>query len=326
MNKYRRLNQLATYLHDAPLPKPLSQLAFQYQCTEKTVRRDIATLAAEQNAPYFVHDNQVHCDQVKASKLEINGQWLDREELMALFALHHLLDSLTDKALHPELKPFQTRIEQLLGAQQPQLSAEAGSDWIKRIKLIDVAQRPICEQVFETLVKALHHPHAIRIHYWQRRTDKVEIRTLTPLQLVRYKDNWKLDGWCHHKNAHRQFSLDAIKTVEMLDQPATEIDLTQLTDQLQSSYGIFSGQANHTAILAFDPFIARWVKDEQWHPEQQSRWREDGRYELSLPYHHDIELIQDILKYGPQVEVLGPNTLRQKVRDHLHKALEKYED
>ena len=322
MNKYRRLNQLATYLHESPLPKPLCQLAYQYQCSEKTVRRDIATLAAEQNAPYFVHDNQVHCDQAKASQLEINGQWLDREELMALFALHHLLDSLTDKVLHPELKPFQTRIEQLLGGEQPQ---EAGSDWIKRIKLVEMAQRPMSEQVFETLVKALHHPQSIRIHYWQRRTDKVEVRTLTPLQLVRYKDNWKLDAWCESKKAHRQFSLDAIESVEVLDQPATEIDLTQLTDQLQSSYGIFSGQANHTAVLAFDPFIARWVKDEQWHPKQQSRWREDGRYELSLPYHHDIELIQDILKYGPQVEVLAPENLRQKIRDQLKKALGKHE-
>lgn len=39
----------------------------------------------------------------------------------------------------------------------------------------------------------------------------------------------------------------------------------------------------------------------------------DGNYQLDVPYGKDWELIQDILKQGPDVEVLSPDGLRQKV-------------
>jgi len=45
---------------------------------------------------------------------------------------------------------------------------------------------------------------------------------------------------------------------------------------------------------------------------------------LTIPYKHDTELIQDILKYGPEVEVLAPPQLRQKVKQRLEETLKHY--
>jgi predicted DNA-binding transcriptional regulator YafY len=43
-----------------------------------------------------------------------------------------------------------------------------------------------------------------------------------------------------------------------------------------------------------------------------------------LPYKNDTELIQDILKYGPEVEVVAPPELRQKVKQRIKQMLERY--
>ena len=60
------------------------------------------------------------------------------------------------------------------------------------------------------------------------------------------------------------------------------------------------------AELRFTPQRARWVSREAWHPEQKSSYDDEGRYILSVPYSDDRELVMDILKFGPEVEVRGP--------------------
>lgn len=39
----------------------------------------------------------------------------------------------------------------------------------------------------------------------------------------------------------------------------------------------------NAAVLRFTPQRARWVAEEQWHPQQQGRMLEDGSYELRIP-------------------------------------------
>jgi len=77
-------------------------------------------------------------------------------------------------------------------------------------------------------------------------------------------------------------------------------------------------------VLRFNAERARWVAREQWHPQQQSRWLDDGSFELTLPYGNPTELIMDILRFGPDVEVIAPPALRQQVIKRLRDSLQKY--
>jgi len=67
------------------------------------------------------------------------------------------------------------------------------------------------------------------------------------------------------------------------------------------------------------------VAEEQWHPEQQGYFLNDGSYELRIPYNNPTELIMDICRYGPDVEVLEPDSLRQAVSRRLKDAASKYD-
>jgi proteasome accessory factor C len=48
----------------------------------------------------------------------------------------------------------------------------------------------------------------------------------------------------------------------------------------------------------------------------------DGFYLLEFPYSNDGELVMDVLRYGPDVEVPGSASLRRKVRERLEEAAE----
>jgi len=141
---------------------------------------------------------------------------------------------------------------------------------------------------------------------------------------VHYRDNWYLDAWCHEREALRSFSLDRIATAQRQSAVAQEVNVQTLELHYTQAYGIFAGEATHTAQLHFSAKRARWVADEQWHPQQQARFLDDGRYELRIPYRDPRELVMDILKYGADIEVVAPEELRQKVKEALIAAVEQY--
>ena len=71
------------------------------------------------------------------------------------------------------------------------------------------------------------------------------------------------------------------------------------------------------ATLRFSPTRARWVAHERWHPEQRGRFEADGQFVLDVPFTDPRELMMDVLKYGAEVEVLGPPELASTVREEV---------
>lgn len=112
--------------------------------------------------------------------------------------------------------------------------------------------------------------------------------------------------------------------VKPLSQAATEISETLLNQEFTTAYGIFAGCPTTDAILRFSPACARWVSREEWHPQQKASIDEHGYYILCLPYAHDTELMMDIMRYGPDVEVLAPDSLREKIQQRLELTLKNY--
>jgi predicted DNA-binding transcriptional regulator YafY len=77
-------------------------------------------------------------------------------------------------------------------------------------------------------------------------------------------------------------------------------------------------------VLHFTAQRARWVANEIWHPQQEGALQLDGSYILKLPYAHEPELVMDVMKYGADVEVLAPASLREAVASQLRAAAARY--
>ncbi|MGH8618448.1 MAG: helix-turn-helix transcriptional regulator [Burkholderiales bacterium] len=77
-----------------------------------------------------------------------------------------------------------------------------------------------------------------------------------------------------------------------------------------NGYGIFGGKNVQWARLRFNPESARWVRHEEWHPDQRLTDEPDGSLVMELPFADERELTMDVLKHGSRVEVVGPAALR----------------
>ncbi len=132
------------------------------------------------------------------------------------------------------------------------------------------------------------------------------------------------NAWDHEREALRSFALDRVRHPRPGEGRARDLPETELDQHLASSYGIFSGAPKATATIRFSAHAARWVADEHWHSKQEGRHLPDGGYELKLPYSNPRELLMDILRYGPDAEIVEPASLRNEVRILLQLALAAY--
>lgn len=195
---------------------------------------------------------------------------------------------------------------------------------MNRIRIIPMAQRQVKGEHFQLITHALVQRKQIELVHFSRQTGKTTERQVSPQRLVYYRDNWYLDAYCHLRNDLRSFAVDAINGVQLLEQPAKDVSESDLREMFETSYGIFNGKNRQVAKLKFTHFRAQWVAREIWHPDQVGEVHPDGSYTLEVPYGEDWELIQDILRQGADVEVLGPEVLRKKVRDTIQQMLGTY--
>lgn len=286
-----------------------------------TLKRDLATLRQRLNLP-VVYDRQLGGYRLEAhhGKRELPGLWLSPEELVALATLQQLLANFAPGLLADKLSPLKERLGSLLHDIDLDSLGLA-----QRIRVVHAGQRSLPPSAFENVAAATLARKRLHIHHHNRETGTTLERTVSPQQLVHYRDNWYLDAWCHLRGALRSFAVDAIERSEVMNnEMAYDMEPDALKAATQASYGIFSGKPTARAQIKFSPQRARWVSGEHWHPEQTGQWLPDGSYLLEVPYSDDRELISDILRHGPHCEVLAPHTLRERVRRTLQEAAQQY--
>jgi len=315
MQHIDKIFKLHNILRDRRTPITGKAIQEQLECSRATRDRIINYMRERLYAPivydknrngfYYDHDHAQH-------PYELPGLWFNAQELQALLACQHLLANVSGGILQDEIAQLQNRLEKLL-----RLSPGVAKLEIGKFKILNQASRHHNDSVFLNLATALFNSKRLQISYHARSDNRHSQRDVSPQTLVRYRDNWYLDAWCHLRGQLRSFAVDRIALVALLEQSADIIATEQLQQHFAESYGIFSGSAKHLAVLNFSADRARWVADERWHPQQQSQWLDDGRYQLSIPFNDHRELLMDILKHGAEVEVVAPAFLVEAVREQV---------
>jgi predicted DNA-binding transcriptional regulator YafY len=324
MDRYERILTLHRLLKTARYPVTLQHLKDELGCSRATLYRDIAFLRDALGAPIESGEGEesaIRYAAEEAERFELPGLWLTSEELAALLALNELLGRSDPGVLAGALAPFRARIERLLSDH-----ASGRALPIERIRVIASGARKLDQAAFRVVASSLLNRQRLRFRYRARSTDALTERIVSPQRLAHYRDNWYLDGWDHARDALRSFALDRIRDPEMLDESALDRDATELDAHLASSYGICSGAPKAWATIRFSSHASRWVADERWHSQQQGQWLPDGRYELRVPYSNSRELLMDVMKYGPDAEIVAPIPLREEMKIMLQLALGAYQE
>jgi len=287
-----------------------------------TLKRDLQYLRERMDAPieYDALANGYRFGQQwRGQQHELPGVWFSEKELHALLTMHQMLASLDEEGiLSRHLQPMFDKLTGMLGVDE----AEA-KELTRRVKLISTAKRRVPSEYFETVGSAVVKRQRLKLNYRRRGASVLAAseRIVSPQRLVHYRNTWYLDAWCHQSEGFRRFALDAMEGAELLPDNAKTVATKELEAELDQGYGIFAGGRAQQADLVFSAEAAQWVSREEWHPAQRSRWLDDGRWRLEVPYVDATELLMDLLRHAGQVEVQGPPDLREAYARRLREAV-----
>jgi len=318
MDKLDRIFQLHAILNKRRMPISLEALVDRMDCSRPTVFRAISTLKDQLGAP-IVHDGGGYRYENADGRYDLPGLWFSAAELQALVIIQRFLNELGGGLLEERFALLSKRIEELTSKKHLNLGEVA-----KRIRMPALAARAT-GPAFQGIVGATLQRRKLWIEYRSRTSDQRSERTVSPQRVTRYRESWYLDAWDEGKSELRTFAIDRISRHYVVPGRARDADERMLEEHFSSGYGIFSGKADKVAVLSFSEESARWVADEQWHPQQVGQYQRDGRYELRIPYGQSRELVMDILRHGCHVKVIEPRVLAEEVKDELVRALRQYE-
>ena len=82
---------------------------------------------------------------------------------------------------------------------------------------------------------------------------------------------------------------------------------------LGSSFGVMTGKGLFNVKLRFNPKVAGFIKETDWHPSQKMCELPDGGIIVTMHLSDLKEVKRWILGWGENVEVLSPKKLREGV-------------
>jgi len=299
-----------------------SEILSSLEISTATFKRDLTKLRDRLNLP-IVYDRNLRGYRLDKER-SVNGfssVIFSKEEILVFSTIQYILTQFEPHLFNSTLKPLKAKIEFMLND-----IGLSESEVISRIKFLYSRKRTLNYDIFEVMLSATFNRKKLSITYIESQS-KINIeRTISPQQLIYYKDNWYVDAWCHYRNDVRTFAIDAIQSCTIMNEQAKELNVAEIKKILRVDYGIFMGDDQQWAKIKINSNNASWVIREEWHPNQKIHLDRDGWLILDVPYSDTREILAEILKLGNNAIVLAPLELKNSHMDALKQTLANYND
>lgn len=315
------LDRLLTFynlLQYSKYPVSMSRLTDELGCSDKQVYKLRRQIESAFKVSINTGKGGFSFDDEDGEKNSVPGLWFKSDEIEVLIYLEKLLEDLGTGIFSSLLMPIKGHMEKLLDSNDSSIE-----ELRNKVKLISIGSREVCPKTLRTSLSATLSGKKLKILYKKVGCSE-EYRVISPQIIYRYKDNWYVYAWCDLRNSLRTFSLNRVKEQTVLEQSGKTIGNDVLIKNFESTYGIFSGEQEFIAKIAFYGVAADEVSQEIWHPQQKGTLSDDGVYYLELPCGNPQELIMDIMRWGPLAKVIYPDMLKDDLTEQVKKMLELY--
>ena len=144
---------------------------------------------------------------------------------------------------------------------------------------------------------------------------------LHPYHLLAYHGNWYLLAHNLEKDRMATFALSRFRQVEGTGETFRRAPDFDANAYAREAFGITRGEKTLRVRLLFEPKLAVYIMERDWHPSQQFTRRPDGRVEMRMETTGRQELTRWVLSWMPDVRVLAPKSLKARIEEKLRDGL-----
>jgi predicted DNA-binding transcriptional regulator YafY len=282
-------------------------LSAELEVSAKTVMRDIEFMRDRLGLP-LEYDAVKHGFRYTAAVRDFPTMKVSQGEVAALLLAQQSLEQFRGTPFERPLTGAFRKLSQSLGGDMEVAWHELEQALSVRRSGVGLADM----QVFDALAKAVTDREEIEFSYHKLAGEKPEKRTVRPYHLGCIEDQWYLFGHDAARGAIRTFALPRIRGVERTGTKFRRPKDFSVGKLLEGSFAVFEGRNAKPVKILFRGVAARLVAERSWHPTQKIK--PHGKH-AALTMHVGLspDLVQWILGWGGEAEVLGPAELRQRV-------------
>jgi predicted DNA-binding transcriptional regulator YafY len=314
----------------------IDELAARTGVTTRTIRRDLEALQTAGFPLYDeLHDGKRYWTLEHRAFRRLDQTAFTISELSALYFSRTLVECLAATPFHADVR---SAFEKLAGALTPKMR-----QFLDQLPLVmqvktEPGARPAASgaltaargskeaatrsaRVAQLLDAALQHRRvSLRYHSFSSNREKVYL--IEPYRLVFAQGGLYLVAFVSEYEQFRTFAVDRILSLSVTGDRFEPQELEG--DAFTHSLGVNQGAAPERIEIAFEPRIARYVRERVWHPSQEAREQADGSLILRLNVANDWALRSWILGFGPLARVVSPAALASQILDEIDRARSQY--
>lgn len=168
------------------------------------------------------------------------------------------------------------------------------------------------------IFNAIELQRQIKIIYKKFWQEELEERILKPFALKESINRWYVFVW-DEKDHLKNFALDRIRDIEVLDERVTFPTPPDLEKRFQETLGIIndSRESVEKVILTFTAFKGLYIKSMPWHESQTILQENEQTLTISLQVKINYELIAEILSHGDEIRVDAPERLKEQLKKKI---------
>ena len=299
--------------------------------TTRTIRRDLEALQ-EAGFPLFdeVHEGRKFWTMDQKAFKRLDDTAFTLAELSALYFSRSLVECL---AATPFQEDVRRAFDKLAGALTPgmrqlldrlplvmQAKAEPGAQGAAEEDEDARAAASRSGRVAQLIEASLHH-RRVRMHYHSFSSNRAKDYLIEPYRLVFAQGGMYVVAHVPEYAQMRTFAVERIQSLTVTEERFTPQELAE--DAFAHSLGVNQGPPERIEI-AFEPRIARYVKERVWHPSQELHDEPDGSLRLVLHVCNDFALRSWILGFGPSAKALAPPALIAQIKDEAERVRSLY--
>ena len=295
------------------------QLARQFGVSVRTIRRDIDTLSLSGIPLYTARGRNGGISLMEGFVMD-RSFFTGEEQRELLSALRETALLRSAGAALPEGEELLQKLRGLFRRQ-----GTAGEDWLE-IRYADWSGAR--GDLFPELKQAIFSRRLISFLYYNSRGEKGK-RLVEPMKLIFKYQAWYLYGYCREKEDFRLFKLMRMRELEITQAHFSMRALPPWgafgegrdpSEAMSPEGGASPGEVAMTLRIQermgyrmYDEFL-----EEQWTKEA------DGSYLVQVAFPPGEWIFSFLGSFGPDLEVLSPQWLREEVRRRLEKTLARY--
>ncbi|HNA51990.1 MAG TPA: WYL domain-containing protein, partial [Mycobacterium sp.] len=178
---------------------------------------------------------------------------------------------------------------------------------------------PIESEAAAAVRTAVRNSRALGIEYYSASRDMLSTRIVDPIRVVLVGDHSYLEAWSREAEGVRLFRFDRIVEADILDEPSAP---PAPAVQAAPDTSLFDADPALPAATLLVAPSASWMLE--YYPMRVHAELPDGYREAAMTYASDEWMARLVLGFGPDVRVLAPDSLVERVRGAATAALAAY--